>query len=132
MTPLIEVKDLKKYFPVGGGAFQKVQYVQAVDGISFAIQRGETLGLVGESGCGKSTVGRTMLRLYEPTSGSIPFRRARYHQGQNGAVPPPDADHLSGPLRVAGSAHDGGATLSANRWTSTGSTRPAPSGIRRS
>ena len=73
MKPLIEVKDLKKYFPVNGGAFKKPQYVQAVDGVSFAIERGETLGLVGESGCGKSTIGRTMLRLYEPTSGSIYF-----------------------------------------------------------
>jgi oligopeptide transport system ATP-binding protein len=73
MKPLIEVKDLKKYFPVGGGAFKKPQFVQAVDGVSFAIERGETLGLVGESGCGKSTIGRTMLRLYEPTAGSILF-----------------------------------------------------------
>ncbi len=73
MKPLIEVKDLKKYFPVHGGAFKKPQFVQAVDGVSFAIQRGETLGLVGESGCGKSTIGRTMLRLYEPTAGNIFF-----------------------------------------------------------
>jgi oligopeptide transport system ATP-binding protein len=73
MTPLVELKKLKKYFPVSGGAFRKPQYVQAVDDVSFAIQRGETLGLVGESGCGKSTVGRTMLRLYEPTSGQIFF-----------------------------------------------------------
>ncbi len=73
MKPLIEVKDLKKYFPVNGGAFKKPQFVQAVDGVSFAIQRGETLGLVGESGCGKSTIGRTMLRLYEPTAGNILF-----------------------------------------------------------
>ena len=73
MKPLIEVKDLKKYFPVHGGAFKKPQFVQAVDGVSFTIQRGETLGLVGESGCGKSTIGRTMLRLYEPTAGNILF-----------------------------------------------------------
>ena len=73
MKPLVEVKDLKKYFPVHGGAFKKPQFVQAVDGVSFAIQRGETLGLVGESGCGKSTIGRTMLRLYEPTAGNILF-----------------------------------------------------------
>ncbi len=73
MNPLIEIKDLKKYFPVHGGTFKKQQFVQAVDGVSFTIQRGETLGLVGESGCGKSTIGRTMLRLYEPTAGSILF-----------------------------------------------------------
>lgn len=72
-TPLIEVKNLKKYFSVSGGTFKPPKYVQAVDDVSFAIQRGETLGLVGESGCGKSTIGRTMLRLYEPTSGSILF-----------------------------------------------------------
>ncbi len=69
-APLIEVKDLKKYFPIKGKGFAK-RTVKAVDGISFAIEKGETLGLVGESGCGKSTVGRTLIRLYEPTSGNI-------------------------------------------------------------
>jgi oligopeptide/dipeptide ABC transporter ATP-binding protein len=71
---LIEVKDLVKYFPVRGGVMQHVvAWVQAVDKISFNIRQGETLGLVGESGCGKTTVGRTMLRLIEPTSGSVMF-----------------------------------------------------------
>jgi oligopeptide/dipeptide ABC transporter ATP-binding protein len=71
---LIEVKDLVKYFPVRGGVMQHVvAWVQAVDKISFNIRQGETLGLVGESGCGKTTVGRTMLRLIEPTSGSVLF-----------------------------------------------------------
>jgi len=69
---LIVVRDLKKYFPVRGGILQRtVAWVQAVDGISFTIKKGECLGMVGESGCGKTTIGRTMLRLIEPTSGSI-------------------------------------------------------------
>ena len=72
--PLIEVKELVKYFPVRGGLLQRVvAWVQAVDNISFFIREGETVGLVGESGCGKTTVGRTMLRLIEPTSGSVSF-----------------------------------------------------------
>ncbi len=70
----IRVENLKKYYPVRGGVLQRVvAWVQALDGISFTIQRGETLGLVGESGCGKSTVGRTMLRLTEPTGGKVFF-----------------------------------------------------------
>ena len=71
---LIEVHKLVKYFPVKGGVFQHtVAWVQAVDNISFNIREGETVGLVGESGCGKTTVGRTLLRLIEPTSGSVIF-----------------------------------------------------------
>ena len=69
---VIRVKDLKKYFPVRKGVFGRtVGHVHAVDGVSFDINEVETLGLVGESGCGKSTVGRTLIRLLEPTSGSI-------------------------------------------------------------
>jgi oligopeptide/dipeptide ABC transporter ATP-binding protein len=69
---LLEVKDLKKHFPIYKGLFSRVSgQVYAVDGVSFEIGRGETLGLVGESGCGKSTVGRTLLRLLEPTDGTI-------------------------------------------------------------
>ena len=72
--PLIEVRDLVKHFVVRGGVLQRtIGYVQAVDGVSFDIRRGETLGLVGESGCGKTTVGRLILRLIEPTSGTIHF-----------------------------------------------------------
>jgi len=68
----IRVEHLKKYFPVHGGILQRVvAWVQAVDDVSFAIREGECLGLVGESGCGKTTVGRTMLRLIEPTAGSV-------------------------------------------------------------
>lgn len=69
---LIEVEDLKQYFPIKTGFF-KTTPLKAVDGVSFNIKPGETLGLVGESGCGKTTVGRTLLRLYEPTSGTIKF-----------------------------------------------------------
>jgi len=71
---LLEIKNLKKYFPVKAGVFRKtVGYVKAVDDISFTIKKGETLGLVGESGCGKSTTGRTILRLLEASSGEIWF-----------------------------------------------------------
>jgi oligopeptide/dipeptide ABC transporter ATP-binding protein len=72
--PLLEIRNLKKYFPVRRGVLQRVVgHVKAVDDISFSIPPGETLGLVGESGCGKTTVGRTLLRLYEPSEGSIRF-----------------------------------------------------------
>lgn len=66
---LVEVQHLQQYFPVKGGS--RKQFVQAVDDVTFYIYHGETLGLVGESGCGKTTVGRTLLRLYEPTDGTI-------------------------------------------------------------
>ena len=73
-TPLLEVKHLKKHFPIKGGVFSKtIGYVYAVDDINFTLEKGETLGLVGESGCGKSTTGRTILRLIEPTDGAIYF-----------------------------------------------------------
>lgn len=67
---LVEIQHLKQYFPVGGSIFQK-KFVKAVDDVSFHIKKGETLGLVGESGCGKTTTGRSILRLYEPTDGKI-------------------------------------------------------------
>jgi oligopeptide/dipeptide ABC transporter ATP-binding protein len=72
LSPLVEVRDLKKHFPITRGVLSRVSgQVYAVDGVSFHIERGETLGLVGESGCGKSTVGRTLLKLLQPTSGRI-------------------------------------------------------------
>jgi peptide/nickel transport system ATP-binding protein len=71
---ILEVKDLKMYFPVTRGLLRrKVADVKAVDGVSFSLTRGETLGLVGESGCGKTTLGRCILRLYQPTGGQILF-----------------------------------------------------------
>src|SRR5688500_8486787 len=71
---LVQVEHLTEYFPVIGGVLhRKVGEVKAVDDVSFTIRRGETLGLVGESGCGKTTVGRLLLRLIEPTSGTILF-----------------------------------------------------------
>ncbi|MFL5679170.1 MAG: ATP-binding cassette domain-containing protein, partial [Chloroflexota bacterium] len=73
-APLVEVRNLVKHFPIKGGILQRtIGLVQAVDDVSFEIRRGETLGLVGESGCGKTTVGRLLLRLIEPTSGEIRF-----------------------------------------------------------
>lgn len=66
--PLVEIKNLKKYFNVGRGAVLK-----AVDNVNLQIIEGETLGLVGESGCGKTTLGRTIVRLYEPTAGQVLF-----------------------------------------------------------
>ena len=71
---LLVVKQLKKYFPIEAGVLRKtVGWVKAVDDVSFAIRKGETLGLVGESGCGKSTAGRTIMRLIAPTAGEIRF-----------------------------------------------------------
>ncbi|MBA4542087.1 MULTISPECIES: ABC transporter ATP-binding protein [Thermoactinomyces] len=72
---ILSVKNLKKHFVVGGG-----QVVQAVDGVTFDVYRGETLGLVGESGCGKSTIGRTLIRLYGVTDGSVEFKGKNVHE----------------------------------------------------
>ena len=91
---LLEVQDLKMYFPVTAGLLlkRKVADIKAVDGISFSVREGETLGLVGESGCGKSTTGRAILQLYRPTAGNVLLSPPRYtshivaHADQNGAA----------------------------------------------
>ena len=74
-VPLLEVRDLQTWFPIRRGILSRtVGYVKAVDGVSFAIQPGKTLGLVGESGCGKTTVGRTILRLIPATGGTVRYK----------------------------------------------------------
>ena len=77
---LVEVRDLKQYFPVKAGWFKTIP-LKAVDGVSFTIDAGETLGLVGESGCGKTTVGRSLLHLYTPTAGEVYYDGQRVNQG---------------------------------------------------
>ena len=74
MNNILEVKDLKKYYPIRGlRVGKRKSYVRAVDGVTFSIKKGTTMGLVGESGCGKTTVGRTILRLHEVTGGEVRF-----------------------------------------------------------
>lgn len=73
-TPLLEVRNLKKYFPVSGNPFSEKKFVRAVDGVSFSVEAGETLGIVGESGCGKSTLGQTILQLQRATGGQVLYQ----------------------------------------------------------
>ncbi|MFN8440265.1 MAG: oligopeptide/dipeptide ABC transporter ATP-binding protein [Caldilineaceae bacterium] len=84
---LLEVKGLKKYFPIYKGFLRRVVgYVKAVDDVSFFVREGETLGVVGESGCGKSTAGRSIIRLYEPTAGSVNFKSKLMGNGNDKMV----------------------------------------------
>jgi peptide/nickel transport system ATP-binding protein len=87
--PLLEVNDLKKHFPIRGGLLGNTTgYVYAVDGVSFHINRGETLALVGESGCGKSTVGKAVLRLFDITAGQVVLDGTRIDNMASGALRP--------------------------------------------
>ena len=99
---LIEIRNLKKYFQVKGGLFQRVTgYVKAVDDVSLDIFEGETVGLVGESGCGKSTFGLTILQLERPTAGSVFFKGEDMVAKKGEDLRhsrTPDADHFSKPL----------------------------------
>ena len=86
-APLLQVKGLKKHFPIRRGLLQRVtDHVHAVDGVSFDLRAGETLGLVGESGCGKSTTGRCILRLIEPTAGEVWFEGRSVTQAGKGEL----------------------------------------------
>ena len=99
--PVLEVRDLKKHFPVKKGLLRKtVGHVYAVDGVSFTINKGETLGLVGESGCGKTTVGRTLLRLVEPTGGEILLGGTRRHANSRRASCGPSAARCRSSSRI--------------------------------
>ena len=132
---LLEVTDLVKHYAVRGGVLRRrVGTVHAVDGVSFSVGNGETLGLVGESGCGKSTVARSVLRLVEPTSGSIRLERHRHHPSQQGRVAPApalDADRVPGPVRLAQSAHDRGRYRRRAAQRARTGDRPREAGARR-
>ena len=105
MTRCSRCIGLKKHFPIVGGILRRqIGTVYAVDGVDFDVKAGEIFSLVGESGCGKTTLGRTILRLTEPTAGKVDLRRPRHHDDDRRRAPTaaaPDADHLPGPVRLA-------------------------------
>ena len=108
---LLEVKNLKMYFPVTSGIIfqRKVADVKAVDDVSFTINRGETLGLVGESGCGKTTTGRAILQLYKPTDGEVVFEGTRLNDLDGNSMRAMRRKMqiiFQGPLRLAQPPHD--------------------------
>ena len=112
-APLLEVENLVKHYPVKRGLIlaRTIGVVRAVDGISFQLARGETLALVGESGCGKSTTARLVLRLIEPTAGRVRFDGAditRAARRCDAAAAAADADRVPGPVRLAQPAHERG------------------------
>ena len=106
---LLQVEHLKQYFPAGGMGKNR-KFVKAVDDVSFFVNKGETLGLVGESGCGKTTTGRSILRLYEPTGGKITFDGKVILDVENKVkvdmLPSEDADGIPGSLCKSGSQND--------------------------
>ena len=111
-SPLLEVRGLQMHFPVTEGIVisRKVGEVKAVDGIDFTVRRGETLGLVGESGCGKTTTGRCILRLEKPTAGEIIYDGvdiAKMRAQGPLVAAPADSGHLSGSVQFAEPAHEG-------------------------
>ena len=117
---ILRVENLKVHFPLLKGTVirRQVGTIKAVDGVSFSLRRGDTLGLVGESGCGKSTTGLAVLRMLEPTSGRILFEGrdiTGYDKDAHAPCAPPHADGLSGPLRLLEPAHEGARASSASR-----------------
>jgi ABC-type oligopeptide transport system ATPase subunit len=105
---LLEIRDLKKYFPAPASPLGRAQeHVKAIDGVSLDVDDGETVGLVGESGCGKTTLGRCIVRLIEPSSGTVTFEGRSYPHclGRRCARCAGRCDYLSGSLCIAQSAH---------------------------
>ena len=136
MTPVLEVCGLKKFYPIHLGLLgRSTGQVRAVDDVSFHIDRGETLSLVGESGCGKTTTARCILRAISPTAGEIRFLTQR---GETIDVAPlprrptpaaaTDATYFPGPVRLAQSAHD---DRGDHRRTATGQWHARPAGTLR-